>query len=74
MPDQQPSHDVLALLRTALDSQQLSLGTVWLAYFGLGGNADPFDLDAYIRELIPVPGIDRWVLEQACRDTLDLLL
>ena len=74
MPDHQPSPDVLALLRAALALQQLSLGTVWLAYFSLGGDADAFDLDAHIHELNPLPGIDQWILEQACRDALNFLL
>lgn len=73
MPSQQPPDDLLACLRTALDSKQLNLWNVWLAYFSLGGNADSFYLDAYIHELISVPSVDRLLLEQACRDTLNLL-
>lgn len=73
MPGHPPSNDVLALLRATLNSQELSLGTVWLAYFSLGGSADTFYLDAYIHELIPCPPLDRLVLDQACRETLGIV-
>ena len=72
MPDQQPSNDLLARLRTALGSNQLDLWRVWLTYFSLGGNAEVFYLDAYIHELITPPAVDQALLEQACREILIL--
>lgn len=72
MPDQQPSNDLLARLRDALGSNQIDLWSVWLTYFSLGGNADAFDLDAYIHELITPPATDQALLQQACREILIL--
>lgn len=72
MPDQQPSNDLLARLRTALASNQLNLWSVWLAYVSLGGNADTFSLDTYVHELISPPAYDQMVLEQAAWEILDL--
>lgn len=72
MPEYEPPNDLLVRLRTALGSHQLDLWKVWLAYFSLGGNADAFYLDAYIHEIITPPAADEVLLEQACREILNL--
>lgn len=34
------------------------MSELWLAFFGVGGNAGPFDLEAYIFAMIDISSLD----------------
>ena len=40
--------DVRSRARDLLAISELSLETIWLFYFSVGGNAGPFELEAFI--------------------------
>ncbi|MFP3581470.1 hypothetical protein SB659_18055 [Arthrobacter sp. SIMBA_036] len=48
---------------------ELSLAGLWLYYFGIGGEADEFDLDAYLHELLLLSPAQMWLVETALNET-----
>ena len=49
---------------------ELSLETIWLFYFSVGGNAGPFELEAFIYGFDMLDPIDLMLLERALADAL----
>lgn len=59
--------------RVLLDRDSITLEKLWIRYWAEGGNADPLELDAYIREALkPHPfelALLAWALEELNTDT-----
>lgn len=54
-----------ASLRARLDASGFSLSALFTAYIALGGNCDPFELDAYLNGVAGLPAPDRAMLAHA---------
>jgi hypothetical protein len=54
----------------AVDAAELSIDDLWLRYFALGGEADRFELDAYLNGAIALPPLQHDVLAQAINERL----
>ena len=59
--------DLRHTARALLQRNELGLFDLWTHYWNLGGRCHPFDLDAFIYEVVPVPSFDVVVLESAVR-------
>ena len=56
--------------RDLLATSELSLEKIWLSYFSVGGNAGPFELEAFIYGVDMLDAIDLMLLECALTDAL----
>lgn len=59
-------------LRARLDASGFSLSALYTAYFALGGDCDPLELDAYLNGVAGLPAPDRAMLPHAlggCRSS-----
>jgi hypothetical protein len=59
-----------ARLAAAEASAGLQVEELWLAYIGLGGNAGPFEIDAYLAGLMPLSAYEHNVLAQGINEEL----
>lgn len=48
-----------------LTQGSVTLDNLWIAFYGVGGSADPLELEAYIYGLMPVSLIDAELLSDA---------
>ena len=62
--------DVRSRARDLLAMSELSLEEIWLFYFSVGGNAGPFELEAFIFGVDMLGPIDLMLLESALADAL----
>jgi hypothetical protein len=51
----------------------LEVSQAWLAYFGHGGNQDPWVIDAYLNGLMPLPAHDCNLLASVLNERLSEL-
>jgi len=58
-------------LREAFQAADLSVDDLWLRYFSLGGDADRFELDAYLNGAITLPVLQHDILAHAINERLD---
>lgn len=54
--------------QTLLDRGEISVGELWLRYWANGGDAQPFEFEAYIHEMYELRAIDQEVLALAMED------
>ncbi|MGY1733454.1 PP2C family protein-serine/threonine phosphatase [Geodermatophilus sp. SYSU D01045] len=73
LPTDGPAEDPRTPLRAALHHADLTLEQLWLRYFELGGNADMFDVEAYLDGLACLSDIDGDLLAVAVNERLDEL-
>ena len=63
--------DARSRARDLLAQSELSLETIWLFYFSVGGNAGPFELEAFIYGVVDMlDPVDLMLLECALSDAL----
>lgn len=60
-------------VRRAIDEAGLDMGTVWIAYFTMGGNAGTWEVEAYIGGALSLPALERDILAQAINELIDEL-
>ncbi len=60
-------------IRKAIEEAGLDMGTVWIAYFTMGGNAGTWEVEAYIGGALSLPALERDVLAQAINELIDEL-
>ncbi|MDT5088444.1 MAG: hypothetical protein QOG47_1151 [Mycobacterium sp.] len=65
------SADLTQQFRHAFESADVSVDEVWLRFFGLGGEADRCELDAYLNGAITLPPIEHDILAHAINERLD---
>jgi hypothetical protein len=63
--------DLSQQFRHAFESADVSVDEMWLRFFGLGGEADRFELDAYLNGAITLPPIEHDILAHAINERLD---
>ena len=61
--EEQRLHTVHAMQSAGLDVQ-----SAWIRYFSLSGNADEFDVDAYLNGLASLPPLDCDLLSHAVNE------
>lgn len=49
--------DPRAFVAAQLASAQVSVPELWIYYYGIGGNVDEVDLDAYLNGMVDLPAI-----------------
>lgn len=54
--------------RDLIATSEMSLEEIWLAYFSVGGNAGPFEMEAFIYGIDVLDQIDLMLLESALTD------
>ena len=57
--------------RQAFEAADVTINEMWLRYFGLGGEADHFEVDAYLNEAITLPPLQHDILAHAINERLD---
>ena len=57
--------------RHAFESADVTIGEMWLRYFGLGGEADHFEVEAYLNGAITLPPLQHDILAHAINERLD---
>lgn len=60
-------------LHDALGRAEIDLGQLWLYYFGLGGEADELEVDAYLHHSMVLPRLQRDLLAHAANELIDVL-
>ena len=60
--------DARSRARNLVATCEMSLDEIWLAYFSVGGNAGPFELEAFIYGVDVLGQIDLILLERALTD------
>ena len=55
----------------SLRHTDISIEELWLRYFGLGGQAGQFDVEAYIHGAMALPALQRDLLAHALNERLD---
>lgn len=63
--------DLNEQFRAAFEAADVSVDELWLRYFGLGGDAGRFELDAYLNGAISLPPIQHDMLAHAINERLD---
>ena len=58
----------LKLLREAMPVAGLTVGELWLRYFGLGGSAGQFEIDAYMYAAHALPTLERDLVAHAINE------
>lgn len=58
-------------IRRAIEEAGLDMGTVWIAYFTMGGNAGTWEVEAYIGGAMSLPALERDILAQAINELID---
>ena len=54
----------------AIDAAGLTLPDIWIRYFSISGNADEFDLDAYLHGLASLQQLDRDLVSHAVNELI----
>ena len=57
--------DARSRARDLVATSEMSLDEIWLSYFSVGGNAGPFELEAFIYGVDVLGQIDLMLLERA---------
>lgn len=60
--------DARSRARDLVATSEVSLEEIWLAYFSVGGNAGPFEMEAFIYGIDVLDQIDLMLLERALTD------
>lgn len=60
--------DVGAIARSLIDAGRLTVMELWLQYWALGGNADILEVDAFVRDVPMLKGVEVEVLAEAIND------
>lgn len=60
--------DAQSRARDLVATSEMSLEEIWLAYFSVGGNAGPFEMEAFICGIDVLDQIDLMLLERALAD------
>ena len=60
--------DARSRARDLLATSEMSLEEIWLAYISVGGNAGPFEMEAFIYGIDVLDQIDLMLLERALTD------
>ncbi len=60
--------DAQSRARDLVATSEMSLEEIWLAYFSVGGNAGPFEMEAFIYGIDVLDQIDLMLLERALTD------
>lgn len=58
-------------LRDAFKAADVTVDELWLRYFGLGGEAGRFELDAYLNDAMALPPVQHDVLAHAINERLN---
>ena len=64
-PDEQREHTL-----HAMEAAGLTLQDLWIHYFSVGGNADEFDLDAYLYGFAHFKELDRDLVSHAVNELI----
>jgi hypothetical protein len=64
------SGDLHQQFHDAFDAADVTVDELWLRYFSLGGEADRFELDAYLNGAIALPPLQHDILAQAINERL----
>lgn len=56
--------------RDAFRAADVTVDDLWLRYFGLGGEADRFEVDAYLNGALTLPAIQHDMLAHAINERL----
>lgn len=59
------------MLLVALQTAGISLGDLWIRYFGLGGMVGEYEVDAYLQGMIALPPLQRDLLAHAANELID---
>ena len=54
--------------RDLIATTEMSVEEIWLSYFSVGGNAGPFEMEAFIYGIDVLDQIDLMLLERALTD------
>jgi hypothetical protein len=65
-------HQRIQLLR-AIRYAQIDAGELWLHYFGLGGDAGEYEVEAYLHGSFTLPPLQRDLLAHAANELIDRL-
>jgi hypothetical protein len=57
----------------AFEAADVTVDELWLRYFGLGGEAGRFEVDAYLNGAITVPPLQHDMLAHAINERLDAI-
>lgn len=60
--------DVGAIARAIIDAGHFTVMELWLQYWALGGNADILEVDAFVRDIPMLKGVEVDVLTEALND------
>jgi hypothetical protein len=60
--------DARSRARDLIATSKMSLEEIWLSYFSVGGNAGPFEMEAFIYGIDVLDQIDLMLLELALTD------
>jgi hypothetical protein len=63
--------DLTQRFHNAFEAADLSVDDLWLRYFGLGGDAGRFEIDAYLNGAIALPPMQHDLLAHAINERLD---
>jgi hypothetical protein len=63
--------DLTRRFHDAFEAADLSVDDLWLRYFGLGGDAGRFEIDAYLNGAIALPPMQHDLLAHAINERLD---
>ncbi|GAB3526787.1 hypothetical protein [Arthrobacter monumenti] len=61
------------LLLIAVRHSGISVGQLWLRYFGIGGDAGEYEVDAYLHGSYNLPALQRDLLAHAVNEMIDEL-
>ena len=59
------------MLRAALKGADIDVGELWLRYFGMGGAAGEYEVEAYLQGLFSLPVTQRDLLAMAANELID---
>lgn len=68
-----PEEEQRRLLAACFERSELTLESLWIRYFTLGGAFSLLDLDAYLNGLTSLPAVDRDMIAHAVNERLDEL-
>ncbi len=58
-------------LKQVLDAVDITVGELWLQYFGMGGSAGEYEVQAYVEGVLSLPVSDRDLLAMAANEMVD---
>jgi hypothetical protein len=65
MPHESSGCPHQASLLQRIREADISVSELWLYYFSIGGNCEEIYLDAYLHALMPLPALERMLVELA---------